>query len=235
MKNIKTKIFCDIAELKLIKKFNKKIIVKGFTTNPTLMKKAGAKDYKAYSKKILKICKDKPVSLEVFADDYYNMKDQALKINTWGKNVYVKIPVTNSKGFFMGKIINELNSMNIKLNITAVYNFKQTQKILKLINKKSKVIISIFAGRAGDTGKDPVPEFKKSIALAKNFKNVEILWASVREPYNYIQAKQLGCHIITIPPETIEKIEKFGKSFDQLTKETVKAFYKDAQSAGFKI
>jgi len=235
MKNIKTKIYCDIAELKLIKKFNKKNIVKGFTTNPTLMKKAGAKDYKAYSKKILKICKDKPVSLEVFADDYYNMKDQALKINTWGKNVYVKIPVTNSKGFFMGKIINELNSMNIKLNITAVYNFKQTQKILKIINKKSKVIISIFAGRAGDTGKDPVPEFKKSIALAKNFKNVEILWASVREPYNYIQAKQLGCHIITIPPETIEKIEKFGKSFDQLTKETVKAFYKDAQSAGFKI
>ena len=235
MKKIKTKIYCDIAELKLIKKFNKKNIVKGFTTNPTLMKKAGAKDYKAYSKKILKICKDKPVSLEVFADDYYNMKDQALKINTWGKNVFVKIPVTNSKGFFMGKIINELNSMNIKLNITAVYNFKQTQKILKLINKKSKVIISIFAGRAGDTGKDPIPEFKKSISAAKKFKNVEILWASVREPYNYIQAKQLGCHIITIPPATIEKIEKFGKSYDELTKETVGAFYKDAKSAGFKI
>jgi len=235
MKKIKTKIFCDIAELKIIKKFNKKKIVKGFTTNPTLMKKAGAKDYKAYSKEILKICQNKPVSLEVFADDYQNMRYQALKISTWGNNVYVKIPVTNSKGVFMDKIIKELNSMNIKLNITAVYNFKQTQKILKLINKKSKVIISIFAGRAGDTGKDPVPEFKKSISLAKKFKNVEILWASVREPYNYIQAKQLGCHIITIPPETIEKIEKFGKSFDQLTKETVKAFYKDAQSAGFKI
>jgi transaldolase len=235
MKKIKTKIFCDIAELELIKKFNKKNIVKGFTTNPTLMKKAGAKDYKAYSKKILKICRNKPVSLEVFADDYKNMRDQAFKINTWGKNVYVKIPVTNSKGVFTGKIIKELNNMNIKLNITAVYNSKQTQKILKLINKKSKVIISIFAGRAGDTGKDPIPEFKKSIALSKKFKNVEILWASVREPYNYIQAKQLGCHIITIPPETIEKIEKFGKSFDQLTKETVNAFYKDAQSAGFKI
>ena len=235
MKKINTKIFCDIAELKLIKKFNKKSIVKGFTTNPTLMKKAGAKDYKAYSKKILKICPNKPVSLEVFADDYQNMRDQALKINTWGKNVYVKIPVTNSRGVFTGKIIKELNNMNIKLNITAVYNFKQTQKILKLINKKSKVIISIFAGRAGDTGKDPIPEFKKSIALSKKFKNVEILWASVREPYNYIQAKQLGCHIITIPPETINKIEKFGKSFDQLTKETVSAFYKDAQSAGFKI
>jgi|TARA_B110000483_G_scaffold109680_1_gene133614 transaldolase len=235
MKRIKTKIYCDIAELKLIKKFNKKAIVKGFTTNPSLMKKAGAKDYISYSKKILKICPNKPVSLEVFADDYQNMKDQALKINTWGKNVYVKIPVTNSKGVFMGKIIKELNNMNIKLNITAIYNFKQTERILKLINKKSQVIISIFAGRAGDTGKDPVPEFKKSISLAKKFKNVQILWASVREPYNYIQAKQLGCHIITIPPNTINKIEKFGKSFDQLTLETVKAFYKDAKSAGFKI
>ena len=235
MKKIKTKIFCDIAELKLIKKFNKKSIVKGFTTNPTLMKKAGAKDYKTYSKKILKICSDKPVSLEVFADDCDNMISQALKINTWGKNVYVKIPVTNSKGIFMGKVIKKLNNKNIKLNITAIYNFKQTQKILNIINKKSKVIISIFAGRAGDTGKDPVPEFKKSISLAKKFKNVEILWASVREPYNYIQAKQIGCHVITIPPEIIEKIEKFGKSFDQLTIETVSAFYKDARSAAFKI
>ena len=235
MKKIKTKIFCDIAELKQIRKFNKKKIVKGFTTNPSLMKNAGAKDYKKYSQEILKICRNKPVSLEVFADDYQEMKDQALKINTWGKNVYVKIPVTNSKGVFMGRIIKELNNMNIKLNITAIYNFKQTEKILKLINKKSKVIISIFAGRAGDTGKDPVPEFKKSISLAKKFKNIEILWASVREPYNYIQAKQLGCNIITVPPSTIEKIEKFGKSFDQLTLETVKSFYKDAKSAGFKI
>ena len=235
LKKIKTKIFCDTAELKQIKKFNKKNIVKGFTTNPSLMKKAGAKNYKAYSQNILKICKNKPVSLEVFADDYENMKDQALKINKWGKNVYVKIPVTNSKGIFTGKIIKELNNMNIKLNITAVYSFKQTEKILKLLNKKSKVIISVFAGRAGDTGKDPIPEFKKSILLAKKFKNVEILWASVREPYNYIQAKQLGCHIITVPPETIEKIERFGKSFNQLTQETVRAFYKDAKSAGFKI
>ena len=235
MKKIKTKIFFDIAELKQIKKFNKKKIVKGFTTNPSLMKKAGAKDYKSYSKKILKICPNKPVSLEVFADDYYNMRDQALKINKWGKNVYVKIPVTNSKGLFTGKIIKELNNMNIKLNITAVYNSAQTKKILKLINKKSKVIISIFAGRAGDAGKDPVPEFKRSISLAKRYNNVEILWASVREPYNYIQAKQLGCHIITIPPSTIEKIEKFGKSFNKLTNETVKAFYTDAKSAGFKI
>ena len=230
-----TKIFCDIAELNTIKKFNKKKIVKGFTTNPSLMRKAGAKDYKSYSKKIIKICKNKPVSLEVFADEFFGMKKQALQINTWGKNVYVKIPVANSKGIFMGKIIKDLNNKNIKLNITAVYTAKQTQKILKLVNKKTKVIISIFAGRAGDAGKDPLPELKKSISLAKSFKNVEILWASVREPYNYIQAKQLKCHIITIPPSTIEKIENFGKSFEQLTKETVKAFLVDSKKSNFKI
>tara|TARA_B110000027_G_scaffold102237_1_gene108162 strand:- start:1299 stop:1997 length:699 start_codon:yes stop_codon:yes gene_type:complete len=230
-----TKIFCDIAELDLIKRFNRKKIVKGFTTNPSLMRKAGAKNYKDYSKKILKICNKKPVSLEVFGDRYEEIKKQALQINTWGKNVYVKVPVLNSKGLFMGKIIKELNNRNIKLNITAIYSAKQTEKILKLINKKTKVIISIFAGRAGDTGKDPIPEFKKSILMAKKFKNVEILWASVREPYNYTQAKQLGCHIITIPPTTIEKIENFGKSFKQLTIETVKNFLDDSKKAKFKI
>jgi transaldolase len=135
----------------------------------------------------------------------------------------------------MGGVIKELTNQNIKLNITAVYTAKQTYKILKVINKKTKVIISVFAGRAGDAGKDPVPEFIKSIKLAKNFKNVEILWASVREPYNYLQAKQIGCHIITIPPSIIEKIEKFGKSFDQLTNETVRAFLVDSRKSRFKI
>jgi len=230
-----TKIFCDIAEINQIKKFNKKKIVKGFTTNPSLMRKAGAKDYKSYCKKILKICNNKFVSFEVFADDRFNMKKQALQINTWGKNVYVKIPVVNSKGVFMSKIIKELNNKNIKLNITAVYTAKQTQRILKSINKKSKVIISIFAGRAGDAGKDPIPEIKKSVALSKKFKNVEILWASVREPYNFTQAKQLGCHIVTVPPSIIEKIESFGKSFDLLTKETVKTFLIDSKKSKFKI
>ena len=232
---MKTKIFCDIAELDLIKKFNKKKIVKGFTTNPSLMRKAGAKDYKSYSKKILKICNNKPVSLEVFADEYADMKKQAIQINELGNNVYVKVPVVNSKGKFMGSIIKELNSKNIKLNITAIYSAKQVKKILKMINKKTNVILSIFAGRAGDTGKDPVPEFKKSLHLSKKFKNVEILWASVREPYNYLQAKQIGCHIITVPPSIIEKIENFGKTFDQLTKETVKAFLVDSKKSNFKI
>ena len=232
---MKTKIFCDIAELDQIKKFNKKKIVKGFTTNPSLMRKAGAKDYKAYSKKILQICKNKPVSLEVFADDNLGMKNQAEIINTWGKNVYVKIPVVNSKGTFTGKTIKDLNSKNIKLNITAVYSAKETKKILNVINKKTNLIISIFAGRAGDAGRDPIPEFKKSINLAKKYKNVEILWASVREPYNYIQAKQLGCHIITIPPSTIEKIEKFGKTLNTLMLETVKTFLADSKKSKFKL
>ena len=232
---MKTKIFCDIADLNLIKKFNQKSIVRGFTTNPSLMRKAGAKNYKEYSKKILKICKNKPVSLEVFADQLNEMRDQGFKINSWGKNVYVKIPVINSSGKFTGTVIKALNKKKIKLNITAVYTAEQTKKILKSIDKQTKVIISIFAGRAADTGKDPVPEFKKSIAYAKKFKNVEILWASVREPYNFLQAKQLGCHIITIPPSTIEKIENFGKSFDKLTKETVKAFLIDSKKSKFKI
>ena len=229
------KIFCDIADLDSIKKFNKKKIVKGFTTNPSLMRKAGAKDYKSYCKKILKICKNKPISFEVFGDDNYSMMDQAMKINSWGKNVYVKVPIVNSENKFSGKVIKELNKKNIKLNITAVYSAKQTKKILKIINKKTKVIISIFAGRAGDTGKDPLPEIEKSIKLAKKFKNVEILWASVREPYNYTQANQIGCHIITIPPSIIEKIENFGKSFEKLTIETVKAFLIDSKKSKFKI
>ena len=230
-----TQIYCDIADIKTIKNYSKKKIVTGFTTNPSLMRKAGAKNYEMYSKEILKVCKKKPISFEVFADNYNNILKQAFKIKTWGKNVYVKIPVENSRGVFMGKVIKELSNNNIKMNITAVYTHKQTKKILSKIRKKSKVIISIFAGRAGDVGRDPIPEIKKSIKLAKKFKNVKILWASVREPYNYLQAKQLKCHIITIPPSIIEKIEKFGKTFKALTLETVKGFLIDSKKSKFNI
>ena len=230
-----TKIYCDIADIKLVKKFSKKKIVKGFTTNPSLIRKAGASNYETYSKEILKLCKSKPISFEVFGDNYQTMLDQALKIKTWGKNVYVKVPVVNSKGKFSGKIIKELNRQKIKINITAVYSASQTKKILKKIDKKTKVIISIFAGRAADTGKNPIPEFKKSLKLSEKFENVEILWASVREPYNYIQAKQLGCNIITVPPTIIEKIERFGKSYSKLTNETVKGFLKDSKKSNFNI
>ena len=229
-----TKIFCDIADIKLIKKFNKKSLVKGFTTNPSLMRKAGAKDYKNYSKKILKIT-NKPVSCEVFADDEKRMISQGLEISKWGKNVYVKVPVTNSEGKFMGKVINQLNKDKIKLNITAVYTARQTKQILKKINRKTKVIISIFSGRMADAGKDPVPEFKKSLKFAKKYNNVEILWASTREPYNFLQAKQINCHIITVPPSIIEKIEKFGKSFQKLTTDTVKGFLIDSKKSKFNM
>jgi len=229
-----TKIFCDIADINLIKKFNKKKIVKGFTTNPSLMRKAGAKDYAKYSKYILAIT-NKPISFEVFADNFKDMIIQGNKINKWGKNVYVKVPVTNSKGKFMGTVIKSLNKNKVKLNITAVYTAEQTKQILNNIDKKTKVIISIFAGRMADAGKDPVPQFKKSIKISKNFKNVQILWASTREPYNYIQAKNLGCQIITVPPSIIEKIEKFGKSFQKLTTDTVSGFLKDTKKSKFKI
>ena len=227
-----TKIFCDIADINQIKIFNKKKIVKGFTTNPSLMRKAGAKNYSNYSKKILGITK-KPVSFEVFADDVEEMISQGMKINKWGKNVFVKVPVTNSKGKFMGKVIKKLNNEKIKLNITAVYTSKQTNEILRNIDKKTKVIISIFAGRMGDAGKDPIPQIKESIKISKNYKNVSILWASTREPYNYLQAKKLGCQIITVPPSIIEKIEKFGKTFQKLTTDTVTGFLTDTKKSKF--
>ncbi len=198
------------------------------------MRKAGAKNYSNYSKKIISVT-NKPISFEVFADDAKNMISQGIKISKWGKNVFVKVPIVNSKGKSMVKVIKELNQKNIKLNITSVYTSKHTEKILKNINKKTKVIISIFAGRAGDAGKDPLPELKKSLLLAKKFKNVEILWASVREPYNYLQAQQLGCHIITVPPSLIEKIEKFGKTYKQLTIETVRNFLIDSRKSKFTI
>ena len=232
---MKTKIFCDIADFKTIKSFNKKSIVDGFTTNPSLMRLAGAKNYKDYSLKILKVCKKKPISFEVFADDPKEMLKQAYKINTWGRNVYVKIPVVNSKGLFMGSVIKELSNKGIKINITAVYTYEQTKKIYKNLNKKTKSIISIFAGRMADKGKDPLPIFKKSISLTKKNKNIEILWASTREAYNYIQAKQLRCNIITMPPKVINQINSFGKSFQSMTIDTVKGFLEDSKKSRFKL
>ena len=232
---MKTKIFCDSANIKVIKKLNNNLLVEGFTTNPSLMRLAGAKSYKNYSKKLLFICKKKPISLEVFADDFNQMIKQAKTINSWGKNVYVKIPVVNSKGFFTGKVISELSREGVKLNITAVYTLRQVKKIIKNLNKKSKTIISIFSGRMADVGKDPVPIIRKSVEITKKMKNIKILWASTREAYNYLQAKNCGCQIITMPPAIIEKISKFGKSYEELTLDTVTNFLKDSKKSNFKI
>ena len=232
---MKTKIFCDIADHRIIKLFNKKKIVDGFTTNPSLMRLAGAKNYKEYCLKLLKICEKKPISFEVFADNIDEMFDQALKINSWGKNVYVKIPLVNSKGIFTGPLIKKLSNKEVKLNITAVYSYEQTVRVIKCLNKKSRSIISIFAGRMADRGKDPLPIFKKSISKVKKYKNIEILWASTREAYNYLQAKQLNCHIITMPPKIIDQISKFGKSFNELTIDTVKGFLSDSNKSKFSL
>ena len=232
---MKTKIFCDSADYKIIKKFAKSHLVQGFTTNPSLMRLAGAKNYENYAKKILTICSNKPISFEVFADNADQMIKQGLKIKKWGRNVYVKIPVTNSKGKFSGKAIRYLSHKNVKLNITAVYTTQQTRKIISNLNKNTKSIISIFAGRMSDVGKDPVPIFKECVKLTKKYNKIQILWASTREPYNFIQAKQIGCNIITMPTQIIEKVSKFGKSFQSLTIDTVKKFLIDSKKSNFKL
>ena len=232
---MKTKIFCDSADFTTIKKFNNNSLVSGFTTNPSLMKLSGAKNYRHYSLKLLKVCKKKPISLEVFGDTFDQMLRQAMIINSWGKNVYVKIPVVNSKGLFSGKVIKTLSQKGIKLNITAVYTVNQVKKILKSINKNSKTIISIFSGRMSDVGKDPIPIIKESVRLTKKMQKVEILWASTREAYNYLQAKKCGCSIITMPSAIIQKISKFGKTYQELTLDTVKNFLKDSVASDFKI
>ena len=232
---MKTEIYCDSADLETIKKLNSNTLVKGSTTNPSLMRLAGAKNYKNYSLKLLKICNRKPISLEVFGDNFDQMFNQANIINSWGNNVYVKIPVVNSKGIFSGKVISALSKNGVKLNITAVYTINQVKKIIKRINKDSKIIISIFSGRMGDIGKDPIPIIKESVRLTKRLRNVKILWASTREPYNYLQAKNCGCSIITMPAAIIEKISKFGKTYQELTLDTVKKFLKDSRDSNFKI
>ena len=232
---MKTKIFCDSADFQTIKKFTKNSLVQGFTTNPSLMRLSGAKNYKAYSLKILKVCKKKPISFEVFGDTTDEMLRQAMLISSWGSNVYVKIPVVNSKGLYCGKVIKILSNRGLKLNITAVYTVNQVKKIIKSVNKNSKTIISIFSGRMSDVGKNPVPIIKESIKLTKKMRKVEILWASTREAYNYLQAKNYGCQIITMPPSIIEKISKFGKTYRELTLDTVKKFLKDSKESNFKI
>ena len=229
------KIFCDSADYKIFLRYKKDKIVKGFTTNPSLMRQSGAKSYKSYSVKLLKNSSKKPVSLEVFSDNIDEMYNQGKIINDWAKNVYVKIPVVNTKGKFTGRIIKKLSNEKVKLNITAVYTFEQVKKITRQLNKKTKAIISIFAGRMGDQLKNPIPIFNNAIKFTKKYKNIEILWASTRETYNYLEAKKLGCQIITAPPSIIEKIEKFGKTFNKLTIDTVKGFLKDTKKSNFKI
>jgi transaldolase len=235
MKKSRVEYYADGANIKDIKIGNKNNKIKGFTTNPSLMKSSGIKNYKKFAKEILKIVKIKPVSFEIFADEAHEIEAQARIISSWGKNVFVKIPIINTKGVSNAKLIGKLNNENIRLNVTAVFLPKQSQDVVKYIGKKTDIIISVFAGRIADTGRDPVIELKKHINLTKNFKNIKILWASVREPLNLIQAQTIGCHIITVPQEILRKTKNFNKDLFKYSKETVKMFYDDAKKSGFSL
>jgi len=232
---LKIEIYADGAELLSFKKLKKLGYIKGYTTNPSLMRKAGVKNYKIFAKKVIEIVKPKPISFEIFEDTSKKIEEQANKISKWGENVYVKIPVINTKKNFNSKLIGKLNKNGIKLNVTAIFTIDQTKNIIKYIGKKTPIILSVFLGRVADTGIDPEKEIIKHLKMTKKFKNVKLLWASVREPFNIIQAERSKCHIITIPPNIIEKTKVFGKKLDLYSQETVKDFYNDAKNVGYKI
>jgi transaldolase len=235
MKKLKIKIFADGADFSGIVNYNKKKFIKGLTTNPSLMKKSGVKNYTTFAKKILKIVNKKPISFEVFSDEFEGMYNQAKKIASWGNNVYVKIPVTNTKGQGSYKLIKKLSNENIKLNITAVFTEDQVKKVINSLNPEVKSIISIFAGRIADTGENPEFLIKKTLKLLKKNKNCEVLWASTRELYNILSASSIGCHIITVPNNILDKLNLFGYNLKNYSLETVKEFYRDAKKAGFVI
>ena len=231
----KIEIYCDTSEKKKIIKYSKNRLIKGFTTNPSLMKSAGVKDYKGFAKEISKKVKNKPISFEVISDDLNGMYNQARKISKWGNNIYVKIPITNSKGKKTLPIIKKLSDLDIKLNITALFTIDQIKEIKKNISKNSKVIVSIFAGRIADTGRDPEKIIVQSIKLFKGYKNVKILWASTREIFNIIHAQKIKCHIITVPDKILNNLEMLNKNLHLYSKETVKKFYLDGKSSKFII
>tara|TARA_B100000749_G_C18333959_1_gene426166 strand:+ start:118 stop:846 length:729 start_codon:yes stop_codon:yes gene_type:complete len=235
LKNLDIKIFADGADLVSIEKLNMDQNISGFTTNPSLMKKAGVTDYKKFCQDVLKITKDKPVSFEIFSDDLDKMYDQANEIASWGKSIFVKIPITNSKGEKTSGLIKKLLENKVKCNVTAILTIQQVKEIYEISNFETEVIISIFAGRIADTGIDPIPMMTEAVNICKTKKNIEILWASTRELINIYQANQINCQIITVPHDILKKIPLIGKNLDDLSLETVQTFLNDATKAGFKI
>ncbi len=236
LETLNIKIYADGADKKEILDLYKNPFISGFTTNPSLMKKAGVKDYTSFAKEILTEIKDRDISFELFADDFENMKRQALIINSWGKNVYVKIPVMNSKGEPTYKLISELSGEGVKLNITAIYTKEQTRDVVLALRDSTPAVISVFAGRLADVGTDPVPCIIASSTLVSMRENTELLWASTREVYNIYQANDLGCHIITAPKDVLNKLGGIGKTSPmQQSLDTVKTFLEDAKNAGFNL
>lgn len=235
VKDLNVKIYADGANLDSMLEEYKKGIVSGFTTNPSLMKAAGIKSYRDFGKEVLNEIKDMPISFEVFGDDEETILKEAREIFIWGENVYVKVPVVNTNGDFNGKVIEKLSNENIKLNITAIFTVNQVKDVLSVLNKNTPAIISIFAGRIADAGADPVGIMKEALELSKDYHKVEILWASCRELYNIIEANNIGCHIITVQNSILKKINLFGKDLTEYSIETVRDFFKDANSLGFSI
>ena len=233
--NLKIKLFADGADLDGIREMATQINIAGFTTNPTLMRKAGIENYKAFAREVLEIVSNRPVSFEVFADDFPTMEKQAVEIASWGANVNVKIPVTNTKGEFCGASVKKLSNLGIKLNITAVMTLNQVQRITDQLSLETPAIISVFAGRIADTGIDPVPVMQQAVTIMRSKPMAELIWASPRELLNIIQADQIGCHIITATNDILKKLPLLGKNLEAYSLETVEMFYRDATAAGFSI
>lgn len=232
---LKIKIFADGADIENIKAAAKNPMISGFTTNPTLMRQAGITDYKAFALEALKVVPNLPISFEVFADDFPTMEQQAREIASWGSNVYVKIPVTNTKGEFAGPLLASLSKSGIKLNVTAIMTVEQVLRIADAIADGVPAVISVFAGRIADTGRDPIPLMSECLKVLHKRPQAELLWASPREVLNIFQGDDLGCHIITVTPDHLKKLALVGKNLDEYSRETVSMFYKDAQSAGYTI
>ena len=233
--NLKIKLFADGSNFEEMINLNNNSLIKGFTTNPTLMRKAGVENYEIFCKKILKIIDKKPVSFEVFADNPEEMIEQAIEISSWAENVIVKIPITNTKGEMTNRVIEYLSNRKISCNVTAIFTLKQLDSLLNVINNDCYTIASIFAGRISDTGIDPINIMEEAVKISKNYSNLEILWASPRELLNIFQAESVGCHIITIPDGIISKFNLIGKNLENFSLETVKMFYNDAKKAGYDI
>lgn len=235
LKSLKVKLFADGADLAGIQEMAANPMIKGFTTNPTLMRKAGIADYKSFALQVLGVVKDRPISFEVFDDDFAEMEKQALEIASWGKNINVKIPVTNTKGEFCGPLVERLSRAGVQLNVTAVMTVDQVRHITDRLAADTPAIVSVFAGRIADTGRDPMPIMVESVKALKSKPKAELIWASPRELLNIFQADQIGCHIITATNDILKKLSLVGKDLDRYSLETVEMFYKDAKAAGYSI
>ncbi len=234
-RKLKIKIFADGADLKIIAVMSKNPLIQGFTTNPTLMRKSGVTDYKAFAQAALKIVPDLPISFEVFSDDFSEMEEQAMEIASWGKNVYVKVPVTNTKGEFSGPLVKQLASAGVQLNVTALMTVRQVEQVLECLSSRARSCVSVFAGRIADTGRDPLPLMAEAVKVLKSNANAELIWASPRELLNVFQADAVGCHIITATHDILAKLPLAGKDLDVFSLETVKMFHEDAAAAKFAI